>query len=162
MVPLEHPLAGIRGAYNAIFVESVNAGRLMFMGPGAGGSPTASAVLGDIVTAARNRVRGVSGPGESAYSSPGITPAGAVRSRYYLSVTVRDEPGVLARVAEAMARQEISIAAVRQEQIDEGGWAHLGVTTHEAAHDAVQAVVAHLLGTDDVHGDVRVLRVEGA
>ncbi|MFZ2428464.1 MAG: homoserine dehydrogenase [Propioniciclava sp.] len=162
MVPLEHPLAGIRGAYNAIFVESVNAGRLMFMGPGAGGSPTASAVLGDIVTAARNRVRGVSGPGESAYSSPGITPAGAVRSRYYLSVTVRDEPGVLARVAEAMARQEISIAAVRQEQIDEGGWAHLGVTTHEATHDAVQAVVAHLLGTDDVHGDVRVLRVEGA
>lgn len=162
MVPLEHPLAGIRGAYNAVFVESVNAGRLMFMGPGAGGSPTASAVLGDIVTAARNRVRGVAGPGESAYSTPGITPPGAVRSRYYLSVTVRDEPGVLARVAEAMARQQVSIAAVRQEQGDEGGRAHLGITTHEATHDAVRAVVAHLMSTDDVHGGVRVLRVEGA
>ncbi len=76
MVPVSHPLAAIPGAYNAVFIESRHAGRLMFMGPGAGGSPTASAVLGDLVTAARNRVRGTRGPGESTYSARGITPAG--------------------------------------------------------------------------------------
>lgn len=162
MVPIAHPLAGIHGAYNAVFVESVNAGRLMFMGPGAGGSPTASAVLGDVVTAARNRVRGVSGPGESAYSTPGITDPGRVESRFYLSITVRDEPGVLARVAEAMARHDVSIAAVRQEQLGDGGYARIGVTTHLAPRAAVRQVVDHLTATNDVHGDVRLLRVEGA
>ena len=162
MVPIEHPLAGIRGAYNAVFVESVNAGRLMFMGPGAGGSPTASAVLGDVVTAARNRVRGVSGHGESSYSSPGITDPGRVASRFYLSITVRDEPGVLSRVAQAMALADVSIAAVRQEQLGEGGYARIGVTTHEAPFSSVRSVVDHLTATNDVHGDVRLLRVEGA
>ena len=163
MVPLEHPLAGIRGAYNAVFIESVNAGRLMFMGPGAGGSPTASAVLGDVVTAARNRVRGVAGPGESAYTSPGITDPALVVSAYYLSMTVRDEPGVLARVAEAMARRGVSIAAVRQEQTEgEDATALLMITTHRAPDGHVRAVVAELLEGGDVLGDVRVLRVEGA
>lgn len=163
MVPLEHPLAGIRGAYNAVFIESVNAGRLMFMGPGAGGSPTASAVLGDVVTAARNRVRGVAGPGESAYTSPGITNPALVVSAYYLSMTVRDEPGVLARVAEAMARRGVSIAAVRQEQTEgEDATALLMITTHRAPDGHVRAVVGELLQGGDVLGDVRVLRVEGA
>ena len=163
MVPVEHPLASIHGAYNAVFVESVNAGRLMFMGPGAGGSPTASAVLGDVVTAARNRVRGVAGPGESAYTSPGITDPALVVSAYYLAMTVRDEPGVLARVAEAMARRGMSIATVRQEQTDgEDATARLGITTHRAQDGDVRAVVAELLEGGDVQGEVRVLRVEGA
>ncbi len=162
MVPLEHPLAGIRGAYNAVFIESVNAGRLMFMGPGAGGSPTASAVLGDVVTAARNRVRGVAGHGESAYSTPGITDPSSVVSAYYVAMTVRDEPGVLSRVADAMARRGVSIAAVRQEQASGGSGARLGITTHRAPDGNVRAVVDELLGGGDVLGDVRVLRVEGA
>lgn len=162
MVPRAHPLAGIRGAYNAVFVESVNAGRLMFMGPGAGGSPTASAVLGDVVTAARNRVRGVAGPGESSYSSPGITDPGAVESRFYLALTVRDEPGVLSRVAAAMALQGVSIATVRQEQLGEVGYARLGIMTHQAPFAAIRSVVDQLATTHDVHGDVRLLRVEGA
>ena len=162
MVPLEHPLAAIRGAYNAVFIESVNAGRLMFMGPGAGGMPTASAVLGDVVTAARNRVRGVAGPGESAYTSPGITDPALVVSAYYIAMTVRDQPGVLARVAEAMARRRISISAVRQEQTSgEDATARLGITTHRAADGDVHDVVAKLLEGGDVLGDVRVLRVEG-
>ena len=163
MVPLEHPLAAVHGAYNAVFIESVNAGRLMFMGPGAGGSPTASAVLGDVVTAARNRVRGVAGPGESAYTSPGITDPALVVSGYYLAMTVRDEPGVLARVAEAMARRRVSIAAVRQEQTEgDEATARLIITTHRAPDGDVRAVVAGLLEGGDVQGDVRVLRVEGA
>ncbi len=163
MVPLEHPLAGIHGAYNAVFVESVNAGRLMFMGPGAGGSPTASAVLGDVVTAARNRVRGVAGPGESAYTSPGITDPARVVSAYYIAMVVRDESGVLSRVAEVMARRDISIATVRQEQTrDDDASARLGITTHRAFDGDVRAAVAELTEGGDVLGNVRVLRVEGA
>jgi len=162
MVPLAHPLASVHGAFNAVFVESTHAGRLMFMGPGAGGSPTASAVMGDVVTAARNRVRGVAGPGESAYSTPGITPPGRVLSRYHLALLVRDESGVLARVADAMARRRVSILAVRQEQLpDDDHVARLVITTHEAPDADVRALVTALEATDDVRGRIRVLRVEG-
>lgn len=161
LVPATHPLAGVRGAFNAVFVESINAGQLMFMGPGAGGSPTASAVLGDVVTAARNRVRGVSGPGESAYTTPGITDPGAVRCRHHLALTVHDEPGVLARIAATLASRRVSIQAVRQEQIDCAGAARLGITTHVAAVADVRAVVAQLEASDDTEGAVRVLRMEG-
>ncbi len=163
MVPSNHPLANVSGAFNAVFIESRHAGQLMFMGPGAGGSPTASAVLGDVVTAARNRVRGVAGPGESAYTSPGITDPARVVSAYYIAMTVRDEPGVLARVSEAMARRGISIATVRQEQTSgEDATARLGITTHRAPDGEVRAVVAELTEGGDVLGNVRVLRVEGA
>ncbi|MDN5570734.1 MAG: homoserine dehydrogenase [Propionibacteriaceae bacterium] len=162
LVPATHPLAGIRGAFNAVFVESRNAGQLMFMGPGAGGSPTASAVLGDVVTAARNRVRGVAGPGESAYTAPGITDPGKVASRHHLGMVVRDEPGVLSRVAAALARRQVSIQAVRQVQAPEqDAHARLGITTHIAPDADVRAVVAELEGSDDVRGTIRVLRVEG-
>ena len=161
LVPVSHPLAGVRGAFNAVFVESINAGQLMFMGPGAGGSPTASAVLGDVVTAARNRVRGVAGPGESAYSTPGITDPGAVLSRHHLALVVRDEPGVLARIATALASRGVSIQAVHQEQFGGSGTARLGITTHLAAVAAIATVVAGLEASDDVAGPIRVLRMEG-
>ena len=162
MVPLSHPLAGVHGAFNAVFVESINAGQLMFMGPGAGGTPTASAVMGDVVTAARNRVRGVAGPGESAYSTPGFTDPGRVRVRFYLAMVVRDEPGVLARVAATMAAHGVSIQGVRQEQIvGDDAHARLSITTHTAPVADVEAVAATLEQSDDVWGDIRVLRVEG-
>jgi homoserine dehydrogenase len=160
MVPLAHPLAAIPGAYNAVFIESRNAGRLMFMGPGAGGSPTASAVLGDLVTAARNRVRGSRGPGESTYSARGITPAGKVSSRYYLSMTVTDAPGVLAQVATCFARHGVSLQAVRQES--QGVEARLGVMTHLAMEDAISAAMADLRSMAEVRPQIAVMRVEGA
>lgn len=162
MVPLDHPLAGVRGAFNAVFVESRNAGQLMFMGPGAGGAPTASAVLGDVVTAARHRVRGVAGPGASTYSTPGLTDPGRVGSRYYLALEVRDEPGVLARIANLTASQDVSIQAVLQEQIpDEDRYARLGITTHVAPDRSVRQITAALEAGGDIRGTVRVLRVEG-
>ena len=161
MVPSNHPLANVSGAFNAVFIESRHAGQLMFMGPGAGGSPTASAVLGDVVTAARNRVRGVAGPGESAYSTPGITDPGAVLSRHHLALVVRDEPGVLARIATALASRGVSIQAVHQEQFGGSGTARLGITTHLAAVAAIATVVAGLEASDDVAGPIRVLRMEG-
>ena len=159
MVPLAHPLASVRGAFNAIFVESANAGQLMFMGPGAGGSPSASAVMGDVVTAGRNRVRGVAGPGESNYSSPGTTPAGRVESRYYVRMFVADEPGVLAQVAMVFARHNVSIQAVRQDEAPAG--ARLGVMTHVAPDEAIRATVIELEAMPEVEPGIRVMRVEG-
>ena len=114
MIPRSHPLASVGGAYNAIFVESRSAGRLMFYGPGAGGSPTASAVLGDLVTVARNRVRGAVGPGESSYAARPVVPIGSVVTRYHLSLEVADVAGVLATIAQCFAEHEVSIQTVRQ------------------------------------------------
>ena len=160
MVPVGHPLASIPGAYNAVFIESRHAGRLMFMGPGAGGSPTASAVLGDLVTAARNRVRGARGPAESTYSARGITPAGEVSSRYYVSMTVHDAPGVLAAVAGCFATEQVSLQAVRQES--HGVQARLGVMTHRARSAQIERALATLAGMPEVDPGISVMRVEGA
>ena len=120
MIPRSHPLAGVGGAYNAVFVESRSAGRLMFYGPGAGGSPTASAVLGDLVTVARNRVRGAVGPGESSYAARPVVPIGNVSTRYHLSLAVADVAGVLARIATVFAEHGVSIQTVRQHERGDG------------------------------------------
>ncbi len=160
MVPLTHPLASVSGAYNAVFVELEWADSLMFMGPGAGGRPTASAVVGDVVSAARNKVRGVAGPGETFYNEPRITDPGAVASRYYLQLCVEDAPGVLARVASCMANHGVSIQAVRQEQGSEGA-ARVGIMTHVAPDADVRATVAELEAMGEVTEGIRVLRVEG-
>ncbi len=162
MVPLSHPLAAIPGANNAVVIESRYAGRLMFMGPGAGGSPTASAVLGDLVTAARNRARGALGPGESIYSARGITPASQVSSRYYVSLVVRDEPGVLAQVAASFAANGISLKAVRQDGDVVESRAHLGVMTHAATHAQLLATLADLEAMPHVERGVKLMRVEAA
>ena len=130
----------------------------------AGGSPTASAVLGDVVTAARNRVRGVAGPGESSYSARPITPKGLVPSRFYVSLRVDDEPGVLAKIAAAFARQQVSISAVRQEGEPgrpDGQGAKLAILTHAARVADMAAAAEDLRALPDVRGEVAVMRVEG-
>lgn len=164
MIPATHPLANVSGAFNAVLIESRHAGQLMFMGPGAGGSPTASAVLGDVITAARNRVRGVSGPGESSYSARPITPKSLVPSRFYLSFSVDDEPGVLARIAATFARYSVSIRAVRQESEPgrpEGQGARLTILTHAARVGNVHAAVEDLVAMPEVSGEIALMRVEG-
>jgi homoserine dehydrogenase len=163
MVPNDHPLATVRGAYNAIFVESRHAGRLMFLGPGAGGAPTASAVLGDLVTVARNRARGAAGPAYTPYTHRPVAPIGDARTSYYVSLQVKDAPGVLAKVASVFAKHGVSISAVRQTQI-EGvtGTANLGIMTHAARDAEVQDTIAELrTQTQAVSGRIRHLRVEG-
>jgi len=161
MVPKAHPLAAIGGVLNAILIESRYAGQLMFMGPGAGGVPTASAVVGDVVTAARNRTRGTVGPGESAYIERAITPAGAERSRFYLSMNVDDQPGVLSEIAAAFARHGVSLQAVRQTQDEESSLARLSVMTHVAAAADVEATLAEFDTMPQVVGEVDFMRVEG-
>jgi homoserine dehydrogenase len=160
MIPRSHPLASVREAYNAVFVESESAGQLMFYGPGAGGAPTASAVLGDLVTVARNRLRSVTGTGESTYAQCEIAPMGDTFTRYHVSIDVDDKPGVLAAVAELFARHDVSIQTVRQE--GRGDDAQLVVVTHSAKDSALSATVEALGSMPSVHGISSVMRVEGA
>jgi len=167
LVPADHPLAGVRGAFNAVFVEAEAAGELMFYGRGAGGAPTASAVLGDLVSVARHRVLGGRGPVESSYAALPVLPATAARTRFQVRLEVADRPGVLAQVAHALAEHDVSIEAVRQSpgvrtDADGADVALLLITTHTAPEGALAATVAALTDLDAVHDVVSVLRVEGA
>ncbi len=159
MIPRAHPLAGVREAYNAVFVEAESAGRLMFYGAGAGGVPTASAVLGDIVAVARNRLAGTRGPDATTYADLPALPMGQALTRYHISLDVADKPGVLARVAEAFARHDVSIKAVRQE--GRGDDAQLVIVTHVARDAALAACVSDLGAMDVVRAVASVMRVEG-
>jgi homoserine dehydrogenase len=161
LVPRTHPLAGVRSSFNAVFVEAASAGQVMFYGRGAGGEPTASAVLGDLVTVARNRVAGVPGPGESAYRGLPILPIGAARTAYWIDVRVVDEPGVLATVAQTFADHGVSISSVRQALAGDGA-AGLLVLTHEAREADLAATVAALRGNPSVQEILGVIRVIGA
>ncbi|MBM9462957.1 homoserine dehydrogenase [Aeromicrobium sp. YIM 150415] len=159
MIPDSHPLASVRGAYNAVFVESEGAGQLMFYGPGAGGAPTASAVLGDVVSVARHRLAGVRGAGETVHAQHEIVPIGRARTRYHVAIDVDDRPGVLSAVAQAFAANDVSIKTVRQE--GHGDDAQLVVVTHEAEDAALSATIDRLRDLDMVRGVSSVMRVEG-
>ncbi|TCO57382.1 homoserine dehydrogenase [Actinocrispum wychmicini] len=159
MIPRSHPLASVGGAFNAVFVEAEAAGQLMFYGQGAGGAPTASAVLGDLVAVARNRVAGGHGPRESAYAALPVRPVSEVSTRYHLSLDVADKAGVLASVAAVFAEHDVSIAAVRQEgRIDD---ASLVIVTHAAPDAALRSTVDKVAGLPAVREVVSVMRVEG-
>ena len=165
LVPLSHPLATVSGAFNAVVVEAEAAGRLMFYGQGAGGAPTASAVTGDLVMAARNRVLGSRGPKESKYARLTVAPMGFINTRYYVSMNVADKPGVLSSVAAEFAKREVSIAEVRQEGVvGEGGQrvgARIVVVTHSATDAALSETVDALADLDAVQSVASVLRLEG-
>ena len=160
MIPASHPLASVRGAFNAVFVESEAAGQLMFYGPGAGGSPTASAVLGDLVTVARNKLAGTRGAGESAYAARELLSMGDTVTSYHVQLDVEDRAGVLAAVANAFADQGVSIQTVRQE--GRGADAQLVVVSHPATDAQLSATVEHLRNMDIVRDVTSVMRVEGA
>ncbi|WP_395692583.1 homoserine dehydrogenase [Nocardioides sp.] len=160
MIPRSHPLASVREAYNAVFVESEAAGQLMFYGPGAGGSPTASAVLGDLVTVARNRLARTRGAGESAYADRAVLPMGETVTRYHVAIDVDDRAGVLAAVATAFAENGVSIQTVRQE--GRGADAQLVVVSHESTDAQLRATVEHLRDMEIVREVTSVMRVEGA
>jgi homoserine dehydrogenase len=159
MIPRSHPLASVGDAFNAVFVEAEAAGQLMFYGRGAGGTPTASAVLGDVVAAARNRLSGTRAPSESSYADLPIRPIGEAVTRYHISLDVADRRGVLATVAGVFAKHEVSIATVRQSgRADD---ATLVIVTHGAPDSDLAATVAELDRLDIVRSIASVLRVEG-
>lgn len=165
LVPLTHPLAAVHGANNAVFVEAEAAGSLMFYGAGAGGVQTASAVLGDVVSAARRKVAGGPGVAQSSHADLPVLPMASVITRYQITLTVVDEPGVLASIAGVLSDRGVSVEGVSQSVRDGGDDARptatLVITTHEATESALAATVAALATTTVVSAVVSVLRVEG-
>jgi homoserine dehydrogenase len=159
LLPRNHPLAAVREAFNAVFVEARAAGELMFYGRGAGGIPTASAVLGDLVAIARHRVFGGLGSRESDYAGREIASIGDAMTRYHIRLDVADRPGVLAAVAQAFAHNGVSIQTVRQE--GHGDDAELVVVTHSGVESALAKTVAQLRSMDIVRNVASVIRVEG-
>ncbi|MBA8816539.1 homoserine dehydrogenase [Microbacterium halimionae] len=165
LVPRAHPLASVHGANNAVFVEAEAAGNLMFYGAGAGGVQTASAVLGDVVSAARRHVAGGVGVGESTLANLPVVEIGRVVTRYQVTLEVDDRPGVLATVAGILADGNVSLATVEQTVIDpEGqtpGSARLVIGTHSAREKDLSETVEKLASSGVVERVVSVLRVEG-
>lgn len=162
LVPLTHPLASVSESYNAVFIEAESAGRLMFYGNGAGGAPTASAVLGDVVAVARNIVHGGRGPGESAYAELPVADFGQVRTRYHVDMQVEDQVGVLAAVAQTFSDCGVSLKTVRQEgQDDANGSTRIVVITHEAVEADLSATVQKLQTLSAVNQINSVIRLEG-
>jgi homoserine dehydrogenase len=158
MVPAEHPLASVRGPFNAVFVEGTAAGELMVYGSGAGGRPTASAVLGDVIQSAHHMKEGTS-PRPVRRRQPVLRPMSELRAQYYLSIDVVDRPGVLAAVADVFGRHDVSIRSM--EQVGLGNEARLVFITHTAREAGVQATIAELAGLESVETIGCVLRVIG-
>jgi homoserine dehydrogenase len=159
LLPLTHPLASVRGSFNAVFVEAEAAGELMFYGRGAGGVPTASAVLGDLVAIARNLIDGRTAPSTSDYTELQVSSIATTHTRYLIRLEVSDRPGVLAGVANVFAANNVSISTVRQTGAD--NQAELTVTTHLATEDALAKTVNELAGMEFVKRVASVIRVEG-
>jgi len=157
MVPLEHPLAAVRGAFNAVFVEAEAAGSLMFYGAGAGGIQTASAVMGDLVSAAKRHVA------DSVHAELEVLPISRIMTRYQITLEVTDQPGVLASIANIFANHNVSIETVEQSskmiQAETTAWLEIG--THEASDKSLAAVVSELDASAAVEQITSVIRVEG-
>ena len=160
LISRTHPLASVRESFNAVFVEAQSAGQMMFYGKGAGGEPTARAVLGDLVAIARHKVLGGIGPKESDYASLKIAPMGETKTRYLIRLNVADKPGVLESVAHVFASHSVSIQTVRQ--TGAGDKAELIIMTHTSTESALSATVKELGKLPAVTDVASVLRVEGA
>ena len=159
LISRTHPLASVRESFNAVFVEAKSAGQLMFYGKGAGGEPTASAILGDLVAVARHKVSGGIGPKESDYADLKIAKIGQTKTRYLIRLNVADKPGVLESVAHVFASHGVSIQTVRQ--TGAGDKAELIVMTHSSTESALSETVKDLSKLAAVTDVASVLRVEG-
>ena len=165
LLPDTHPLASVHGANNAVFVEAEAAGSLMFYGAGAGGPETASAVLGDIVSAARRHVAGGPGVAESTHANLPVVDPSTINTRYHVWLEVADRPGVLAEVAHIFATHHVSVETVRQslrQSPDQGDpTATLVIQTHRAPGHRLDDIIAALDNSDAVTAITGVIRVEG-
>lgn len=165
LIDRTHPLGAVRGAFNAVFVEAEAAGSLMFYGAGAGGVQTASAVLGDLVSAAKRHVAGGPGLADSVHANLPVLPIDLVNTRYQITLEVRDEPGVLATIANVFSGHGVSIETVEQAvRIDAGvrsKTATLEIGTHAASNASLDSVVKFLSASDVVASVTSVIRVEG-
>lgn len=159
LIPRQHPLAGVHGAFNAVFVEAENAGELMFYGPGAGGAPTASAVLGDFVSLARRLVLGGPGVPETSHAQLHATSLDNVVSRYSVGVLVEDRLGVLANITRILTEHGISVDSLRQSAPKEGV-AQIRMVTHSAKDSDLRRAIAVIDALDTAREVNSVIRVE--
>jgi homoserine dehydrogenase len=159
MIPAAHPLAAVRGSFNAVFVEGERVGELMFYGRGAGADPTATSVVGDLLGAARHLLHGGRAVGCTCRLTRGISPIEDMESEYYVLLQVEDRPGVLGEIAAVFGREGVSIRHVWQEGL--GADAQLVFITHRAREGALRAAVEQLRGLAAVEAVESVLRVEG-
>jgi homoserine dehydrogenase len=159
MIPASHPLASVRDAFNAVFIEGPKVGQLMLYGRGAGGDPTAAAVVGDLVSAARNLVTGGRAIGCTCGLDRHIRPMDDTRGQYYINLHVADRPGVLAEIAGDFAHNGVSIERVWQEGFADE--ATLVFITHRAQEGALQKTLQELRESTAVRSVASVLRVEG-
>ncbi len=159
MVPVRHPLAAVRDSFNAVFIEGEAVGELMLYGRGAGGGPTASAVLGDLVDAAKNVAEGRKGATIGTLVDRPIRAVDDIESQYYLELEVADQPGVLAAIATKFGEHRVSIRSMQQRDV--GDEARLILVTHTARESDLRATVAALENIDEVHRVGSVLRVVG-
>ena len=160
LIPLDHPLAAVRGAYNAVFVEAESAGRLMFYGAGAGGPETASAILGDLVSAAKRHLAGGPGLADSTHANLEALPVQHISTRFQITLEVNDKAGVLAKIASIFANHGVSVETVQQ-SVSKNNAALLTIMTHVASEKDLESVVASLQGDDSVVSVSAVIRVEG-
>jgi homoserine dehydrogenase len=162
-IPKDSLLAGVRGAFNAVLLRSDALGPSLLFGQGAGAMPTGSAVVSDIIDLSRNILAGSPGrvPLPPAEARVGLRPHAEIRCGYYLRFTVKDVPGVLARIANTLAAHHISIAAVQQrEQNEEGGAVPLVIVSHQAREADVQAAIAEIDRYDTTVAKSRLIRIE--
>lgn len=161
LLPVAHPLATIHGSFNAVVVEAEAADRLMFYGRGAGGAPTASAVMGDVVAAAAHHVVGGQAPRELAYAGLGLVAPEDSESKFRIVLHVKDRTGVLSWIAGVFAHQHVSIQSVSQTDLTEES-VTLAVTTHRSTAGSIDTALTELKNSDDVLEIVNVMRVEEA
>jgi homoserine dehydrogenase len=159
MVPLDHPLASVRGSYNAVFIEGEAVGQLMLLGRGAGGGPTASALLGDLIDAAQNLRSGSRGATIGTLHRTPIRPVDETSSQFYISLDAADRPGVLASIANVFGTHEVSIQSMQQK--GHGAEARLIFVTHVAREAAMAATIREVRELDAVERVGSVLRVVG-
>jgi len=160
MLHKSHPLASVRDAYNAVFVEAESAGSLMFYGRGAGGAPTASAILGDVVAVARHIALNSVGQRETDYADRDIAPIETTKTKFLIRLEVADKAGVLAAIATTFANHGVSIQTVNQSGRNSD--AEVTIVTHLATEGELKATVASLKAMDIVNNISSVIRVEGA
>jgi homoserine dehydrogenase len=158
LVPIEHPLASVRGAHNAVFIEGPQVGELLFMGPGAGGGPTATAVLGDVIDAARELLAEAQVAPRIRFAPGRLRDFGEIETKWYMRLEVTDAPGVLAAIAGAFGDANVSIKSVWQE--GRGDDATLLIITHDALETNQRDAVAALQSLPVVREVAATMRVQ--
>jgi homoserine dehydrogenase len=159
MVPVGHPLASVRGSFNAVFIEGEAVGELMLLGRGAGGGPTSSALLGDLIDAAKNLHSGARGATVGALERRPIRPIDETSSQFYVSLDAADRPGVLATISGVFGQHGVSIQSMQQK--GQGEDARLIFVTHVAREAAVAATIREVRDLEAVNKVGSVLRVVG-